>query len=161
MLAGDGPARHSHFTYGEAMTLVLELNKEQGSAVLTVDPDATVLDAIRSMADHDVGALVVVENGKVVGIITERIYARSIILKGRASADTPVRDIMERQVAYARPDYTIEECMAVMTRLRVRHLPIMRGEELIGIVSQGDVVKSIISQREFVIDQLIQFIKGY
>jgi CBS domain-containing protein len=143
------------------MTLVLEFNKERGNAVLTVDPDATVLDAVRSMADNDVGALVVVEDRKVIGIITERIYARSIILKGRASAETPVREIMERQVAYARPDNTIEDCMAIMTRLRVRHLPIMRGDELVGIISQGDVVKSIISEREFVIDQLVQFIKGY
>ncbi|WP_244647620.1 CBS domain-containing protein [Bradyrhizobium diazoefficiens] len=103
-------------------------------------------------------ALVVIEDGNPIGIITERHYARNVFLKGRASPTTRVRDIMEAKVLYAHLDQTVEECMAVMTEKRVRHLPVIDQGKLIGIVSIGDLVKSIISKQEFVIDQLVQFI---
>jgi CBS domain-containing protein len=110
------------------------------------------------MADQNAGSLVVIEDGNPIGIITERHYARNVFLKGRASPTTRVRDIMEAKVLYAHLDQTVEECMAVMTEKRVRHLPVIDQGKLIGIVSIGDLVKSIISKQEFVIDQLVQFI---
>lgn len=137
---------------------VRQLLNEKGHDVFTIGPDNTVFEAIQKMADQNVGSLVVIEDGNAIGIITERHYARNVFLKGRASPTTPVRDVMEATVLYALLDQTVEECMAVMTEKRVRHLPVIDQGKLIGIVSIGDLVKSIISKQEFVIDQLVQFI---
>lgn len=142
------------------MTVVLQLLDQKGHDVWSVSPDDMVLDAIRQMAERDIGALVVIEGGKPVGMFSERIYARKVFLKGRASPTTSVRDVMEARVAYARPEQTVEECMAVMTEERVRHLPVLRDGELIGIVSIGDLVKSTIADQRFTIDQLTHYIRG-
>jgi CBS domain-containing protein len=141
------------------MTVRLLLD-EKGHNVSTVGRDDTVFEAIRKMAEEDIGSLVVFEGAKPIGIITERHYARNVFLKGRASPTTRVRDVMETQVLFARPDQTVEECMAIMTNKRVRHLPVIDQGKLIGIVSIGDLVKNIISKQKFTIDQLIHFIHG-
>jgi CBS domain-containing protein len=112
------------------------------------------------MAEKDVGALLVMEGAKLVGIVTERDYARKIVLAGKTSRDTPVRDVMTTRVLCARPDQTIEECMALMTDKRTRHLPILDHKHVVGLVSIGDLVKAIIREQKFVIEQLQQYISG-
>ncbi len=126
----------------------------------SIGPDDTVYRAIKMMADKDVGALIVLDGGRIVGIVTERDYARNVFLKGRGSPQTLVGEIMARDVACVKPDKSIEECMAIMTARRVRHLPVIGDDERLGIVSIGDLVKSIISDREFVIEQLEHYIRG-
>jgi CBS domain-containing protein len=140
------------------MTTVRQLLNEKGYDVLAVGPDDSVFDAIEKMAEKNVGSLLVLEGTRLVGIITERHYARNVFLKGRASPTTRVRDVMETQVLFTRPDQTVEECMAVMSEKRVRHLPVIDEGQLIGIVSIGDLVKSVVSDQRFTIDQLIHFI---
>jgi CBS domain-containing protein len=142
------------------MTTVQQLLAQKGRTVLSVSPEDTVLVAIKKMADENVGSLVVLEEGKLVGIITERDYARNVFLKGRSSPQTRVGEIMERNVIYVRPSQSVEECMALMNDKRVRHLPVIDGGTLLGIVSIGDLVKSIIRDREFVIKQLEHYIHG-
>ena len=142
------------------MTTVRQLLNEKGHNVFTFGPDETVFDAIRKMAKENIGSLVVCEGTKPIGIITERHYARNVFLKGRASPSTLVRDVMETQVLFARPDQTADECMAVMSDKRVRHLPVMDQGKLIGIISIGDLVKNIISDQKFTIDQLIHYISA-
>ena len=139
---------------------VRHILKQKGPHVFSIGPDETVYAAINLMATEDVGSLVVLEDGKLVGIITERHYARNVFLKGRASPQTLVGEIMERNVVCVEPDKSIEECMAIMTAKRVRHLPVINDGELLGIVSIGDLVKRMISDREFVIDQLEHYIRG-
>ena len=112
------------------------------------------------MAEKDVGSLVVMEGDKLVGIITERHYARNVVLKGKTSPATPVRDIMESHVVIARPEQSVDQCMALMSEKRVRHLPVFEGKKLVGIVSIGDLVKSIIGDQKFTIDQLVHYIHG-
>jgi CBS domain-containing protein len=128
--------------------------------VYSIGPDASVLDAIRMMADKGIGAVLVMEGGRIVGIVTERDYARKIVLMARTSKDTPVRDVMTFPVMYVRPDQTTEECMALMTENRVRHLPVLDGESLLGLISIGDLVKDIISEQRFIIEQMQQYITG-
>lgn len=142
------------------MTTIRQLLREKGHKICSVGPESTVYDAIRKMADEDIGSLVAMEGGKIVGIITERHYARNVVLKGRTSPATRVRDIMENEVLYAQPDQSVEECMAIMTDKRVRHLPVIEQGKEIGLVSIGDLVKSIISDQKFIIDQLEHFIQG-
>ena len=142
------------------MTLVRQLLDHKGRKIWSVHPDATVFDAVAKMAEKDVGSLVVMEGDKLVGIITERHYARNVVLKGKTSPATPVRDIMERRVVIARPEQTVEQCMALMSDKRVRHLPVFEGKKLVGIVSIGDLVKSIIGDQKFTIDQLVHYIHG-
>ncbi len=142
------------------MTTIKQLLDEKGHRVFSVRPDDTVYDAIRKMAEENVGSLLVMEGATIVGLLTERNYARNVALKGRTSPTTPVRDIMETNVLYVRPDRSVEECMAIMTDRRVRHLPVINGDRLVGIVSIGDLVKSIISDQKFIIDQLEHFIRG-
>jgi CBS domain-containing protein len=142
------------------VTTVRQLLNEKGHNIFTVGPDETVFDAISKMAKENIGSLVVCEGTKPIGIITERHYARNVFLKGRASPSTLVRDVMETQVLFARPDQIADECMAVMSDKRVRHLPVMDQGKLIGIISIGDLVKNIISDQKFTIDQLIHYISA-
>ena len=145
---------------GSHMATIRQVLQEKGAKVHSISPDETVFDAIRKMADENVGSLVVMEHEKIVGIITERLYARDVVLKGRASPTTRIRDIMVTDVLYAQPDQSVEECMAIMTDKRVRHLPVIDQGKLIGLVSIGDLVKSIIGEQKFVIDQLVHLIHG-
>jgi CBS domain-containing protein len=142
------------------MTIVRHILDKKGQFVWTIRPDDTVFAAIEEMARKDVGALVVVENGDPIGIFTERHYARNVFLKGRSSPTTVVKDVMRTGFLYVTPDRTVEECMAIMTVERVRHLPVMDDGNLVGLISIGDLVKSIIEDREFVIDQLTNYITG-
>ena len=142
------------------MTLVKQLLRSKGSEVWTVAPDTSVYDALQTMADKNIGALVVVEVNKVIGIISERDYARKVILQGKSSVHVPVKEIMTDRVFCVTPEYTIEQCMAVMTDRRIRHLPVLDNDKLVGIVSIGDVVKGIISNQEFMIEQLEKYIVG-
>lgn len=125
-----------------------------------IHPDATVRDALKQMAEHNIGALVVLEEGKVVGIVTERDYARKIVLMGRTSLETPVHEIMSKRVIFARPEQSVEESLAVMTARTVRHLPVLDHNTVIGIVSIGDLVKAVIADKEFIIEQLENYIQG-
>ncbi len=136
------------------------LKSKPHQAVETVAPSASVFDAVRQMADKNIGALLVLEQQKIVGIVTERDYARKIVLLGRSSKDTPVRDIMSSPVMYVRPDQTNEECMALMTDNRLRHLPVVDQGKLLGLISIGDLVKDIISEQKFIIEQLEHYIAG-
>jgi CBS domain-containing protein len=132
----------------------------KGDQVYSIGPDTSVFDALGEMLERDVGALIVLEDGKVVGIFSERDYARKIILAGKASRETAVREIMTTRVVYARPDLSLEECLALMTDKRIRHLPVMHGEELVGVVSIGDLVKGIIDDQRFLISQLESYVSG-
>jgi CBS domain-containing protein len=129
------------------MTSVDRILDQKGRQVWSIHPGDTVYDAIKMMADKNVGSLVVLEGTKMVGIVTERHYARNVFLKGRASPQTQVGEIMERNVVCVEPEQSIEECMAIMSAKRVRHLPVIRDGELLGIVSIGDLVKGIISPK--------------
>jgi CBS domain-containing protein len=142
------------------MTTIQQLLDQKGHSVFSVHPDVTVFDAIAKMAKKNIGSLVVLDRKKIVGIITERHYARNVVLKGKTSPTTLVRDIMETSIIVARPDFSVEQCMAIMTEKRVRHMPALEGEKLIGIVSIGDLVKSIIEGQRFTIDQLERYIHG-
>ena len=143
------------------MTTVADLLKAKAHhSVHTIAPQASVFDALTLMAEKSIGALLVMEGEKVVGIITERDYARKIILMARSSKETPVRDIMTSSVMYVRPDQTSEECMVLMTENRLRHLPVMDSGNLIGLISIGDLVKDIISEQKFIIQQLEHYITG-
>jgi CBS domain-containing protein len=143
------------------MTTVRQLLDQKCRTVWSIGPDATVFDAVAKMAEKDVGSLLVMDGDKLVGIITERHYARKVVLKGKTSPTIPVRDIMESEVMVALPEQSVEECMAIMTDKHVRHLPVVQGDKPIGILSIGDLVKSIISDQKFVIDQLEHFIHGH
>ena len=142
------------------MTTVKHVLDKKGNDVHFIHPDASVFDALKLMAENDIGSLVVLEDDKLVGIITERHYAREIVLKGKTSPRTLVRDIMLTKVICARPDQSVEECMAVMTARAVRHLPVLEHGRLVGIVSIGDMVKSVIGDQKFVIEQLEHYIHG-
>ncbi|HET7007028.1 MAG TPA: CBS domain-containing protein, partial [Candidatus Binatia bacterium] len=132
----------------------------KGSDVWSVEPDATVLDALQRMADKEVGALVVMQGEQIVGLISERDYARKIILHGRSSPTTLVREIMTSPVVYIHLDQPIEECMSLMTEKRTRHLPVMENGKLVGLISIGDIVKSIIADQQFIIEQLVRYVSG-
>jgi CBS domain-containing protein len=143
------------------MATIAQLLREKGHAVFSIGPDETVYEALQKMAEANVGCLVVLEDGTLVGIISERDYARNVVLKGRTSPATHVREIMNTPVLYTTPDRTVEECMALMTDRRIRHLPVIDQGQLIGVISIGDLVKSIISDQKFIIDQLEHFIYGH
>lgn len=134
--------------------------EDKGKDVYFTLPAASVFEALEEMAKRDVGALIVLEDGKVAGIFSERDYARKIILVGKSSRETPVSEIMTTRVIYARPEQTLDECLALMTDKRIRHLPIMKDDELIGVVSIGDLVKGIIAEQRFLINQLENYVSG-
>ena len=143
------------------MTAVADILKAKGDAVVhSIGPDDSVFDALQRMADKGIGALIVMEGEQIVGIVTERDYARKIALKGRTSALTLVRDVMTTSVMFVKPTQTSEECMALMTDNRLRHLPVVKDDKLIGLISIGDLVKDIISEQTFVIEQLEHYISG-
>lgn len=144
----------------EGATTVGQLLRTKGGDIWSVAKDASVYDALAVMAEHDVGALPVLEDGDLVGIVSERDYARKVILKGRASREMRVDEVMSRDVVTIAPDRTMQDCMERMTELRIRHLPVVRDGELIGIVSIGDVVKATIAEQAFLIDQLRSYIQG-
>ncbi len=140
------------------MATVRQIIDAKQQKVLSVSPDATVYDALERMAKYEVGALVVMNGDHLAGIFSERDYARKVILHGKSSRDTLVREIMTAKVVCVRPDYTTDQCMALMTDKRVRHLPVLEHKRVVGVVSIGDVVKEVISEQRFVIEQLEQYI---
>jgi len=142
------------------MTTVRQLLKAKGPKIWTISPQTTAYDGLKMMADHNLGALLVVEDGTLVGIFSERGYARKVILKGKSSKHTPIGELMVTSVIYVTLDNTIEDCMALITDKRTRHLPVLEDDELIGIISIGDVVKQVISEQEFTIRELEKYIKG-
>ncbi|MDX1670806.1 MAG: CBS domain-containing protein [Balneolaceae bacterium] len=140
--------------------LVHEILTSKGNEVFSIKPDNTVYEAIEKMADKNIGALLVMDQGKLKGIISERDYRNKVILKGRRSKTTEVREIMTPGVYCVAPDQSIEQCMAVMTEKKIRHLPVMKGDEVVGVISIGDLVKSIISQQKVEINNLKEYITG-
>lgn len=142
------------------MTTVKQLLDRKGHNVVAVNPHSTVHDALKKMSDNNIGSVTVVDNGRLVGIFTERHYARRVFIRGKASPDTLVADVMARNPICAVPAQTVEECMAVMTENSFRHLPVVEGNQVIGIISIGDLVKSTIGDQQFIISQLEHYIQG-
>lgn len=142
------------------MVTIRELLHQKGGKTCSIHQDATVFEAVANMAENDIGSLVVMDGETLIGIITERHYARNVVLKGKTSPETTVREIMDRHVITVGPEQSVEECMALMTDRRVRHLPVIEDKKIVGIVSIGDLVKSIIGDQKFRIDQLEQYIHG-
>ncbi len=142
------------------MKTVANILEHKGGAAWSILPDAKVHEALEVMADKGVGALVVVEDGSLCGIVSERDYARKVELFGSTSREAVVKDIMTPKVICVPPEYTVEECMALMTDKHIRHLPVLEDDELVGIVSIGDVVSAVISEQEFLIEQLERYIGG-
>ena len=136
------------------------LKSKPRQTVEAVAPSTSVYEAVKLMAEKNVGALLVLEGERIAGIVTERDYARKIVLLGRSSRETPVGDMMSSPVMYVRPDQTNEECMALMTDNRLRHLPVVDQGKLLGLISIGDLVKDIISEQKFIIEQLEHYIAG-
>ncbi|MCX7825436.1 MAG: CBS domain-containing protein [Verrucomicrobiae bacterium] len=139
---------------------ISEILRTKGSQVWTTTPDATVFDAIKLMAEKNVGALLVVEGVRLAGVISERDYTRKIVLQGKGSKTTPVRDILTTPVISVTPAHTVEDCMQLMTQHRVRHLPVLEGDKVVGIVSIGDLVNWIINVQRVTITQLRNYIAG-
>ena len=142
------------------MTSIRQLLKEKGHDVWSTSPKTSVYDALLLMAEKNVGALLVLRDGEPVGIVSERDYARKVVLHGKISMNTPVGDIMTEEVISIDPQITIKEAMALMTEKHIRHLPVIEGAEIIGLISIGDLVKSIITDQEFMINQLEMYISG-
>jgi CBS domain-containing protein len=140
------------------MKNIRELVESKGNAVWSVGPAVTVFETLQLMADKGIGAVLVFESDRLVGMFSERDYARQVILKGKASKDTRVSDVMTARVTYIRPEQTVEDCMALMTDKHVRHLPVVDKDKVIGVVSIGDIVKAIISEKQFIIEQLENYI---
>ena len=140
------------------MKTIRELLQEKGTQVWSIAPEASVYDALASMAEKNIGALLVTDDGETVGILSERDYTRNVVLLGRTSKDTKVRDIMTSRPVCVSPEQTVEEGMALMTEKRVRHLPVIDGDRVLGLVSIGDMIKAIISEHKFIIEQLEHYI---
>jgi CBS domain-containing protein len=137
-----------------------DILRDKGHDVWSVKPTDTVLDALGAMAQRDIGAVLVMDAGKLVGLLTERDYARKVVLAGRSSKDSPVKDVMTMHVVCVSPERTIDECMALMTTKRLRHLPVVDHKRVVGIVSIGDLVKATIDDQQFTITQLQMYIAG-
>ena len=142
------------------METIKQLLEEKGGRVWTIPPQASVYEAIHLMAEKEIGSLLVMDGDRIVGLISERDYARKVILKGRSSKNTRVSDIMSGSILYTHGGQTVQEAMAVMTRHRIRHLPALEDGRLIGIISMGDLVNAIIAEQQFIIEQLEHYITG-
>ncbi len=142
------------------MNTVKQILNSKGTELWSIEPDASVYDAICLMAEKEIGALVVIEDEQLAGVISERDYARQVVLKGRSSETTRVKDIMTKRVVYASPGLVVEDCLALMTEKRIRHLPIVDDKQILGVISMGDLVKSIIDEQKQTIDQLQHYITG-
>ncbi|MCH7732088.1 MAG: CBS domain-containing protein [Candidatus Marinimicrobia bacterium] len=142
------------------MKTVGQILQGKGHEIWSVTKKMPVFDALKKMAEKNIGALLVLEGDKLVGIMSERDYARKVILKGKSSKDTSVEDIMSNKVFYVRLDQSVEDCMALMTEKRVRHLPVLENDQLVGVISIGDVVKAVISEQEIMIEHLKHYIMG-
>ncbi|SRR6056297_629344 len=143
------------------MKTIADILREKGSLVHTIGRDETVYVALQKMAEANIGALLVTdEQQQVVGIVSERDYARKVALQGISSLETPVSSIMTDQVCCTRPDHSVEECLALITEQRCRHLPVMADDKLLGLVSIGDLVKASLAEKEFMISQLTHYIKS-
>ena len=140
------------------MLRICDLLNEKGRSIWSIHPDATVYEAIEQMAEKSIGALLVMEGEQLVGIVSERDYARKVILKGKASRETTVREIMSYPVVSVAQELTIQQTMTLMTEKRIRHLPVLVNERVVGVISIGDVVRSIIEEKEFYIQQLTSYI---
>lgn len=140
------------------MPSILQVLASKGSQVWSISPDATVYAGLTLMADKNIGALLILENDRPVGIMSERDYARKIILEGRSSRDTKIRSIMTTRLTWVEPNDSVEHAMALMTREHIRHLPVMEGNSVLGLVSIGDLVKAMINQQQFTIEQLERYI---
>ncbi len=142
------------------MRTVRQLLDDKGRQTYSIGPDQTTYEAITQMAERSVGALLVMEGERMVGIVSERDYARKIILKGRSSKQTPVRDVMTAKVFHTDEDHTVDACMRSMSENRIRHLPVLDGDKVVGMLSIGDLVKAVISDQQFEIEQLSHYIAG-
>ncbi len=142
------------------MKTIRQLLEGKGHDIVSAKPDTSVFEALELMAEHNIGALLVLDGDELVGIFSERDYARKVVLKGKSSRGTVLGETMSRKVACVRNDQTIEECMALMTDKRIRHLPVLEDNQLVGVISIGDVVKVVISEQEFLIAQLENYITG-
>lgn len=142
------------------MKTVKDILNAKGTDIWSVNPSDTVLDSLKMMADKSVGSLLVMDGEKLVGIVTERDYARKVILEGKSSKDTTVSDVMTRKVLCVSPERTVDECMALMTDKRARHLPVIDHKHVVGVVSIGDLVKALIHEQQILIDQLQHYISG-
>lgn len=140
------------------MTVVHHLLERKGRTIFRIEPDEPVLEAIRLMAEHHVGALLVMREQELVGIVSERDFARKIVLMGRSASDTPVRQIMSAPVTTVAPDSTVEECMRIVTERRIRHLPVIERGRVTGVISIGDLVKAVIEDQQLAIEQLESYI---
>ena len=140
------------------MRTVRHLLEAKSADIHSIGPDAPVIDAVRLMAERSIGALLVMEGPRLVGIVSERDYARKVVLQGRGSADTPVSAIMTSQLVTVRPEDTVDRCMAIVTERRIRHLPVLRGQDLVGLVSIGDLVKAVIEDQKVELDHLQRYI---
>ena len=142
------------------MRTVRDLLAQKGRAVWTIVPEAEVRDALKIMAEKKIGAVVVVSGAKIVGVFSERDYARKVALKGRDTLRTPIRDVMTSEVYRVKEDTTTDECMALMTEKHIRHLPVLDGDRLAGLVSIGDIVKAVITEQKITIEHLQDYITG-
>jgi len=142
------------------MKTVREILNKKGGAVWSVLPDATVYDALQLMAEKEAGAMLVIKNGVIKGILSERDYARKVILRGKISKDTIVTEIMSDKIIYVIPSQSVEECMAIMINKKIRHLPVIENNILSGIISMGDVVEAVLDEKDTVISELNRFIQG-
>lgn len=142
------------------MKTVKQVLEGKQQTLLSVTPDTSVYDAVKLMSDKDVGALMVLEGERLVGIFSERDYARKVILFGKSSRETAVREIMTEKLVCVRPTATINECMAIMTEKRIRHLPVLEGTRVKGVISIGDAVKETIAEQQLTIEQLESYIMG-
>ncbi len=140
------------------MKTVAQMLEGKPTGVISINPDAAVLDALKLLAEKDVGAVLVMDGMRLVGIVSERDYARKVALKGKSASDTPVAEIMTRQVVFVTPAQTNEDCMALMTQKHVRHLPVIDKDRVLGVLSIGDLVKDVISEQQFIISQLEHYI---
>lgn len=142
------------------MATVRDMLRTKGTDIWSVAPDTTVYDALKLMAEKNIGAVLVMDADNLMGILSERDHARKVALHGKTAADTPAREIMTERVMCVRPEETAEQCMALMTEKKVRHLPVIEDDQLAGMISIGDVVKATIEQQEFIIEQLEHYVRG-